>query len=171
MSMSEQAQGIDRMQRRLKSLRVLVVDDLAIMRDLLRGILYSVGVGVVETANEGGAAFAQFIQSPADVIFVDWQMHPMTGIEFVQAVRRSSQSPNPYVPIIMVTGHANREHIVQAREAGVHEYLVKPITAQSVLSRLAEVINHPRKFIRTGEYFGPAPRERFADQAGGGRNR
>jgi DNA-binding response OmpR family regulator len=58
----------------------------------------------------------------------------------------------------MMTSHAEAERVIEARDAGVHEYLLKPITARAVLTRLAEVINHPRQFIRTETYFGPGPR-------------
>lgn len=150
----------------LKHMRALVVDDLALMRDLLRHILLAVGVGRVDTAVDGGEALAAFYRSPADVIFVDWQMDPMSGIEFLQAVRRSVKSPNPYVPIIMVTSHADRRHIIEARDAGVHEYIVKPITAQAVLSRLSTVINNRRPFLRTETFFGPAPRQNLPQIAG-----
>jgi DNA-binding response OmpR family regulator len=86
-------------------------------------------------------------------------------------LRAPAKCPNPYVPIIMMTSHADSERVIAARNAGVHEYLVKPITGDSVLTRLAEVINHPREFVRTQTYFGPAPRRaaaatRTADASG-----
>lgn len=144
----------------LKDLRVLVVDNAPHMRDLLCGLLHAVGVGVIETANDGGDALGKFKTFPADIILSDWEMEPMTGVEFVQAVRHSVRSPNPFVPIIMVTSHAEADRVLEARDAGIHEYLVKPITAQALLARLSEVINNPRDFMRTSTYFGPVPRRR-----------
>lgn len=142
----------------LKQLRVLVVDDAPMMCDLMRHLLGAVGVEQVETARNGDEAFGLMATWRPDVAFVDWEMSPINGIDFVRAVRRSTRSPNPYLPIIMVSGHAEPERVVSARDAGVHEYLVKPITPYGVLMRLGEVINRPREFLRTETYFGPAPR-------------
>ncbi len=149
----------------LKELRVLVVDNSPQMLELLSSLLQAVGVGMVETAIDGGDALGKFASFPADIIFSDWEMEPMTGIEFVQAIRHSVRSPNPFVPIIMVTSHAEADRVLEARDAGIHEYLVKPITAQALLARISEVINNPREFMRTTSYFGPVPRRRGQSRA------
>jgi DNA-binding response OmpR family regulator len=150
------------MKRQLKDLRVLVVDDTAPMRDLLRNVLYAVGVGMVETARDGQEGGAIFLARPADIVFVDWEMEPTNGLALTRMLRAPAQSPNPYVPIIMMTSHAEADRVITARDAGIHEYLVKPITGDAVLTRLAEVINRPRAFVRTDTYFGPAPRRTAA---------
>ena len=71
-----------------------------------------------------------------------------------------SQSPNPFVPIIMLTGHTHVDRVLQARDAGVTEFLAKPISINAILSRLVAIVDHPRPFVRTKSYFGPCRRRR-----------
>jgi CheY-like chemotaxis protein len=149
------------MKPQLKNLHVLVADDTAVMRDLMRSVLHAIGVGKVETACDGEQAAAMFFAQPADVVFADWQMEPSDGLVLTRRLR-APDSPNRFVPIIMMTAHAEAERVIAARNAGVHEYLVKPISGDGVLTRLAEVINRPREFMQTQTYFGPAPRHAFA---------
>lgn len=70
-------------------------------------------------------------------------------------MRTAKDSPDPYVPIVMLTGHTEMIRVVVARDAGVTEFLAKPISAKGLLSRLISVIEQPRPFIRTKTYFGP----------------
>jgi two-component system, chemotaxis family, chemotaxis protein CheY len=146
----------------LKNIRPLVVDDSELMCHLIRGILAAVGIGPVMTAKSGTEAleFLATVKPPPNVLFIDWEMAPMTGIELTQQIRRAQPGSeiDPLIPIIMVTSHTEMSRVLEARDAGIHEYLVKPITGRSVLARLAEVINRPRPFIRTDAYIGPAPR-------------
>ena len=75
-------------------------------------------------------------------------------------VRTSSDSPNPFMPIVMITGHSERSRVNAARDAGVNEFLVKPVTAKSLMDRINTVVNHPRSFVKGGTYFGPDRRRR-----------
>jgi len=87
-------------------------------------------------------------------------MAPMDGLEFSRTVRTAGNSPNPFVPIIMITGHTEKHQVEAARDAGITEFLIKPITAQSLFSRIAEVVERPRAFVRCESYFGPDRRRR-----------
>ena len=89
-------------------------------------------------------------------------MEPLDGIDFVRLLRNSPDSPNPMAPVIMITGHSTMRRISEARDVGVNEFLAKPLTARGVLDRLQKVIDHPRPYIRTEDYFGP-DRRRKAD--------
>jgi CheY-like chemotaxis protein len=155
------------MDSELQKIRPLVVDDSGLMCELMHGILRAVGVGPVTTAQSGAEALEILATaSPGpNILFVDWEMEPMSGIELTRAIRRAPEGSkiDSYLPIIMVTAHTEMDKVLEARDAGIHEYLVKPITGRSLLSRLTEVINHPRPFIRTEAYVGPAPRR---DRAG-----
>lgn len=146
------------MRAQLRDLRVLVADDTAAMRDLVRDMLHAVGVGSVVTARDGVEAARLFFEEPTDIVFLDWEMGPSDGISLTRQLRWSALSPNPYVPIIMMTSHAEADRVLAARDAGIHEYLVKPITGDGVLMRLSDVINRPRPFMRTASYFGPVRR-------------
>jgi YesN/AraC family two-component response regulator len=84
----------------------------------------------------------------------------MTGLDFTKQVRTSAQSPNPFVPIIMLSGHTHIDYVRQARDAGVNEFLAKPVSVTAILTRLISVIEHPRPYVRTKAYFGPCRRRR-----------
>jgi DNA-binding response OmpR family regulator len=142
----------------LKTLRVLIVDDTPLMCTLLRGILLSAGVREVDAFSDPVHALRMFSEAAYDAVYVDWEMPTMSGIDFVKSLRDPAHSRNPYVPIIMVSAHAEPDRVLEARGAGIHEYLIKPITGRAVLERLEGVINNPRPFVRSDDYFGPALR-------------
>ena len=96
-----------------------------------------------------------------DVIFLDWMMDGMSGIDVVKEIRTSPKSPNPFVPVIMLTGHTSLQHVQTARDAGVTEFLAKPVSAKGVMSRLVAVIENPRPYVRTKVYYGPCRRRRI----------
>ncbi len=85
----------------------------------------------------------------------DLAMEPLDGIDFVRLLRNSQDSPNPMVPVIMITGHSTMRRVGEARDVGVTEFLSKPVTARGVIERLTRVVDHPRAFVRTQSYFGP----------------
>jgi CheY-like chemotaxis protein len=144
----------------LAALRVLLVDDNQHMRSIVAAVLAGVGVQQVRECWDGAEALDALRQWPADVAIVDFQMTPIDGVEFTRLVRNAGDSPNPFLPIIMLTGHAERHRVEEARDAGVTEFVVKPVTARAVLDRLNAVILRPRPFVRTSEYFGPDRRRR-----------
>jgi CheY-like chemotaxis protein len=144
----------------LSALRVLLVDDNQHMRSIVSAVLTGVGVQQVRECWDGADALDTLRQWPADVAIVDFQMAPLDGVEFTRLVRNAEDSPNPFLPIIMLTGHAERARVEEARDAGVTEFVVKPVTARAVLDRLTAVITRPRPFVRTADYFGPDRRRR-----------
>lgn len=136
-------------------LKALVVEDNQHMRTLLRSLLNALGIGAVFEAANGEDAFALLRDKRPDLILSDLSMKPMDGIDFARQVRLSKNSPNPYIPIIMVTGHTERHRIEAARDAGVTEVLAKPITASHLLHRIGEIVDRPRPFAKGANYFGP----------------
>ena len=145
---------------RFDKLKMLVVDDNQHMRKLVVTILQAFGVFQIVEAADANRAWAMLREAQPDVIFADWQMNGMNGLELVKLIRTSSQSPNPLVPIIMLTGHSQVDHVRQARDAGVNAFLAKPVSVRAIMSRLVAVIEHPRPFVRTKSYFGPCRRRR-----------
>ncbi len=143
-----------------QSLNVLLVDDNQHMRAIASAVLQSAGVRHVREAPDGAAAFDLLRQHPTDLAIVDFNMFPLDGVEFTRLVRNSPDSPNVYLPIIMMTGHAEKKRVTEARDAGVTEFIVKPITAKAVLDRINAVIFKPRPFVKTDTYFGPCRRRR-----------
>jgi two-component system, chemotaxis family, chemotaxis protein CheY len=145
---------------RFDKLRVLVVDDNQHMRKLIVAILQAFGAREIFESLDGEHAWKNLREANPDVIILDWQMTGMTGLEFTRLVRNSPRSFNVFVPIIMLTGHTHLDHVRLARDAGVNEFLAKPVSVKAVLSRLLSVIEHPRPFVRTQTYFGPCRRRR-----------
>ncbi|MGZ9101175.1 MAG: response regulator, partial [Brevundimonas sp.] len=125
------------------------------MRMITAAVLQSAGIRLVREAGDGGAALEILRDYPADLVIVDFKMFPLDGVEFTRLVRNSPDTANPYLPIIMMTGHSEKTRICEARDAGVTEFVVKPITAKAILDRIQAVIFHPRPFVKTDGYFGP----------------
>ena len=139
----------------LQSLNILLVDDNQHMRAITAAILQSAGVRTIRETSDGAAALDRVRDFPIDLAIVDFIMFPLDGVEFTRLIRNSPDSINPYLPIIMMTGHSEKSRVVEARDAGVTEFVVKPITAKAVFDRIQAVILRPRPFVRTGDYFGP----------------
>ena len=150
-----------------ESLKALIVEDNAHMRSLLRALLNSIGIKEIAEAAHGQAAIDSLRERKSDLVLSDMAMKPMDGLEFTRHVRNHEHSPNPFVPIIMITGHTEKHRVEQARDAGVTEFLAKPITAQSLFARLAEIVERPRAFVRCGAYFGPDRRRKQAENYAG----
>ena len=150
-----------------ENIRALIVEDNAHMRSLLRALLNSAGIKEVAEAAHGAAALTVLRERKSDLVLSDLAMKPMDGLEFTRQVRNSEHSPNPFVPIIMITGHTERYRVEAARDAGVTEFLAKPITAANLFSRIAEIIERPRPFVRCDSYFGPDRRRKAIEDYAG----
>lgn len=134
---------------------VMIVDDNHHMRELLYSILHALGFKRLKEVSDGESAMREIDGFAPDIVITDWHMEPMDGMELVRRIRNAAEETTRYVPIIMLTGHSEAERVRKARDAGVHEFLAKPISAKSLLARIVRIIDHPRPFIRTDEYFGP----------------
>jgi CheY-like chemotaxis protein len=145
---------------RFELLKMLLVDDNHHMRVLLTEILRAIGVKQVFEASDGAEALQILRGSPIDIVMTDLAMQPLDGIDFVRLLRNSQDSPNPMIPVIMITGHSTMRRVAEARDVGVTEFLSKPVTARGVIERINRVVEHPRPFVRTGDYFGPDRRRR-----------
>lgn len=146
----------------LQALQVLLVDDNQHMRAITSAVLQSAGVRTVREAADGGAALEVLRDQAVDLAIVDFNMFPLDGVEFTRLVRNSPDTANPYLPIIMMTGHSEKSRVYEARDAGVTEFVVKPITAKAILDRIQSVIFRPRPFVKTEDYFGPDRRRTSA---------
>jgi len=154
---------------------VLVVENNRYMRSMLRTLLYALGGGHVLTAGDGGEAIEllrKMKDSPTeagvssiDIIFSNWQMEPVDGTMLLKWVRRSKESPDRFVPFIMVSGYADLQRVSVCRDLGVTECLAKPYSVDSLLGRLTALVERPRQFVLTEAYFGPDRRRRPSPQA------
>ncbi|ADB17982.1 response regulator receiver protein [Pirellula staleyi DSM 6068] len=114
------------------SARVLVADDSSTMRKIILRSLQAVGVPSAVEAGDGEEAVALFQQSTFDLVLTDWNMPKKNGLEVIQEIRKL----NATVPIIMVTTEAEKTRVLEAIQAGVSDYLVKPFTADTLRQKL-----------------------------------
>jgi two-component system chemotaxis response regulator CheY len=136
-------------------LRFLIIDDNAHMRRITRTLLVGYGSREVFEAEDGATGLEAFTQYVPDIVITDWVMPIFDGLELTQMIRQPGTNANPYVPIIMLTGHTEKTRVVGARDAGITEFLAKPISATSLYERILNLVANPRSFIRTKSYFGP----------------
>lgn len=136
-------------------LRFLVVDDNAFMRRVIRALLHGFGAREVFEAEDGAAGIEAFMSHSPDVVILDWEMPILDGLEVTRMMRTTANTVNAYIPIIMLSGHSEKKRVSQARDAGVTEFLVKPISSKALYDRVYNVVAHPRKFVETKQYFGP----------------
>lgn len=140
------------------ALKVLIIDDSRHMRMIVKSLLLQLGCKDVCEAGDGALAFKEMQNFPCDLIIVDWAMEPLDGLDFVRLVRTAKDSRNPYVPIIMLSGFTEVRRVVEARDAGVNEFLAKPVSAELLGARISSVFFNPRAFIQSKKYFGPCRR-------------
>lgn len=153
------------MSYQMHRISVLVVEDNQPMLDIAKSLLVTFGVGHVIGAPDGEMGFKRFCEYNPDIVIADWMMKPMDGISFTRLVRNDPRSPNPYVPVILMTGFSERRRVLQARDAGVTEFLVKPFNARDLYKRIAQVIERPRQFVRSDDFFGPDRRRKRSTEA------
>ena len=139
----------------LNNLNLLLVEDDIAMRALIRDVLDSFDIGNISVANDGTHAFKLLKQFAADIIILDWVMEPMNGIEFLHKVRNAPDSPNPFVPAIMLTAYSDLKRVLKCRDAGITEFLAKPFTPVTLYSRIVSVIEDQRACVRSDSFFGP----------------
>jgi len=144
---------------RLQKLHVLIIDDNKFSRSLLVTQLASYGIRLVHECGDGVEGLKVLQREPIDMVLLDYEMTPLNGAEFSRLVRRDSSITNPEIPIIMISGYSDLGHVREARKAGVNEFLGKPVAADALYKRIEHTLLHPRPFIRTEKYVGPAPRE------------
>jgi two-component system, chemotaxis family, chemotaxis protein CheY len=144
----------------LESVSALVLDDNAHMRGLVRVILTSFGMRRIEEAADCAEAFGVVASGDIDFAFVDLKLGGVDGLEFCRRIRLSPDSPNVYLPLIMISAYSERNRVIDAINAGVDEFLVKPVRAVDVANRVNAVIERRRPFVKSNGYFGPDRRRR-----------
>lgn len=118
-------------------MKVLVVDDFSTMRRIIKNLLRELGFQNVVEADDGATALPILQAGGIDFLITDWNMPNMPGIELLRSVRGDSNLKS--IPVMMVTAEASREQIVQAAEAGINGYIVKPFTAQTLQEKIETI--------------------------------
>lgn len=128
-------------------MKVLIVDDSAPTRTLAKEILAAGWAVDVRECGDGRAAMQELASWRPDLVLVDYEMRPMDGADFTRILRQGGSGADPRTPVIIMTGHADREHVLAARKAGVDGFIVKPLTIRSVLARVQAVLTRPRDTV------------------------
>lgn len=137
--------------RDIEDLDVLVVDDNAHMRKLVTAILTAFGVARIREADEGTAALREVEVMAPDLIISDWEMAPMDGCSFLAELRKQSNDPACYIPVIMLTAHGRPKLIRRAFDMGASQFLVKPLTPANLLQRIEWILADKREFQNDGD--------------------
>ncbi len=145
-------------EKMIQGLNILVVDDNAYMRRLTRMMLTNLGGKSVLEAADGLAALEAIRNSDPDVMFLDWDMPVLNGLEVLRIVRSPGVFPRPNLPVIMLTTRAQRSNVHEAMRAGANEILLKPTSPKALCDRLTSIVFKPRPMVKFGNYYVPEPR-------------
>jgi len=138
-----------------QNISILIVEDNEPMMKLTKSLLETFGITKVDSAKDGEEGFRKFCSKNHDLVIADWMMKPMDGISLTRRIRNDPMSPNQFVPVILVTGFSEKRRVIQARDSGVTEFLVKPFNARDLYRRISQIIERPRQFVRSEDFFGP----------------
>jgi CheY-like chemotaxis protein len=142
----------------IQGLNILVADRNQFMRRLTRGMLMNLGARVVVEAVDGLAALEAIRTCDPDVMFLDWDLPVLDGMEVIRIVRSPGVFPRPNLPIVMLTQRSERSCVMHALRAGVHEFLIKPTSPQALRDRLTSILMKPRPMVKLGDFYVPEPR-------------
>jgi two-component system chemotaxis response regulator CheY len=121
-------------------MKVLVVDDYATMRRIIKNLLGQIGFNDVDEAEDGGAALKKLRGGNFGLVLSDWNMAPMTGIQLLETVRKEAALAK--IPFILVTAESKPENIIAAKKAGVNNYIVKPFNAETLKQKIDATLAH-----------------------------
>ncbi len=154
-------------QKPIEEMNALIVEDDRQMRMLIRNVVLALGVQDVAEASDGSTAFDELKVSSADFVLCDMRMEPMDGLEFVKQLRSDPDNPHRFVPVIMITAYAELETVKKARDAGVSEFMAKPISADAVDKHIQRALKDTRHFVEAPDFAGPDRRRTNKDNFGG----
>jgi two-component system chemotaxis response regulator CheY len=118
-------------------MKILIVDDFSTMRRIIKGLLHELGFNNVEEADDGNTALPLLKGGKFDFLVTDWNMPGMSGLDLIKTVRSDARLGK--LPVLMVTAEAKREQIIEAAQAGVNGYIVKPFTANTLKEKMDKI--------------------------------
>ncbi|NOS78037.1 chemotaxis response regulator CheY [Nitrospira lenta] len=121
------------------NMKILVVDDMSTMRRIVKNILKQLGFSNMEEAENGQEALQKLRAEPFGFVVSDWNMPVMPGIEMLRAIRADEKLK--HIPVLMVTAEAQKENLIEAIQAGVNNYVVKPFTAETMQEKINKIFN------------------------------
>lgn len=120
-----------------KNLKILLVDDFSTMRKIIKNLLKELGFNFISEADGGETALALLRANPFDFLITDWNMPNMKGIDLLKAIRNEEKLKN--LPVLMITAEAKRDQIMEAANAGVNGYIVKPFNAETLQKKIEKI--------------------------------
>lgn len=123
-----------------KNMSILIVDDHKTMLRIIKNLLAQLGLDNVDEASDGQDALQKLIRKKYDLVLSDWNMMPMTGLEFLHLVRKEPSYLHQNVPFVMITAEARIENVMEAKKAGVDDYIVKPFNAETLETKILSAI-------------------------------
>lgn len=120
-----------------KNMKILIVDDFSTMRRIIKNLLRDLGFNNTSEADDGATALPMLKSGKFDFLVTDWNMPGMTGIELLKSVRADPELMA--LPVLMVTAEQKKEQIVEAAQAGVNGYIVKPFTATTLKEKIDKI--------------------------------
>ncbi len=147
-------------------LTMLIVDPNKFSGQLTRDICLGFGFGTVLVVENSLEAIGILGSDEIDVVICDWSLHPHGGAEFIHHVRASPGIRNNCIPIVVLTAICDRETITAARDAGVHDFLTRPLVMGRLVTCLGRILGMPQGFIRSKNYVGPDRRRKQLPLAG-----
>ena len=139
---------------------ILVVDDMHAMRTIVRSLLNPLNPSSIIEAGDGQEALRLLESRRVDLVITDLNMSPMNGIELTKELRRPNRRLNSSVAVLMITGHRETEHVCAAIDAGVNDFLLKPLVPSEFQYRLEKIFMTPRPSAQSSNYKGPDRRRR-----------
>ena len=152
----------------LREMKVLVVDGNSTSRKIITELLHEIGVGHTDVAADGAEAIERLRTFPADIMLCDLHMAPLDGIELTRLIRNANDSPNPYLPIMVLTADATQLQMTNAMNAGVNAFMRKPVKMNVLHSKLFATFANPLVYVREGRNLMPLQTVRSIEAAAAG---
>lgn len=143
----------------ISKLKIVVADD-AYMAALTAGMLRNLGVKHISETNDVSGTWHALRREPMGLLLIDDELGPVDPLTLVRELRADSSAANRHIPILMTFSNADKNRIIAARDAGVTEFLKKPLSANVIGLRLMQALENPRPFVESPVYAGPDRRRR-----------
>lgn len=142
----------------IRAASVLIADRSQFARRLTRNMLVSLGVRSVLDVADGPSALEAVSYNKPDALIIDWELPILSGIDVIRSIRSPGTFVYPDIPILMLTMHVERRHVVKALAYGANEFLAKPTSTLALRDRLISLLCRRRAMVKLGDYYVPEPR-------------
>ncbi len=139
----------------ISNLDILFVDENKNMHLIVKNLLEAMEIRKFRSCFNAKNVFKMMKDQTPDILITELKMNAINGLELIKKIRKGEEDADPYLPILVLSGQTEIDVVIQARNAGATEFLAKPASVASLHDRLLWMIEHPRPFIKSGNFFGP----------------